>query len=125
LAGLAWSENPECYASGRVATGWGSHAGQVKGDDPDKKGYPGPPGWGLGVGLTTPPCKTWIWLETSAEASEEEAGLGGHGPKTGRIATEEEEGFNTDKSTTKNKLSYVFYRAETVLKCSNNIKISD
>jgi hypothetical protein len=22
--------------------------------NPDKKGYPGPPGWGLGVGLTTP-----------------------------------------------------------------------
>jgi len=27
------------YATGRV-----SHARQVKGDDPDKKGYPGPPG---------------------------------------------------------------------------------
>ena len=32
------------YATGR----------QVKGDEPDKKGYPGPPGWGFGVGLTTP-----------------------------------------------------------------------
>ena len=32
----------------------GTHAGQVKGDDPDKKGHPGPPGWGLGMGLTTP-----------------------------------------------------------------------
>jgi hypothetical protein len=29
----------------------------VKGDDPDKKGYPGPPGWGLGVRLITPPHK--------------------------------------------------------------------
>jgi hypothetical protein len=29
----------------------------VKGDDPDKKGYPGPPGWGFGVGLTTPHSK--------------------------------------------------------------------
>jgi len=37
------------------ATGRASHARQVKGDDPDKKGYPGPPGWGFGVGLTTPP----------------------------------------------------------------------
>ena len=30
------------------ATGRASHARQVKGDDPDKKGYPGPPGWGGG-----------------------------------------------------------------------------
>jgi hypothetical protein len=27
-----------------------SYAGQVKDDDPDEKGYPGPPGWGLGHG---------------------------------------------------------------------------
>jgi len=39
------------------ATGWASHARQVKGDDPDKKGYPGLPGWGFGVGLTTSPSK--------------------------------------------------------------------
>jgi hypothetical protein len=58
-------KDPESYAGGR-----GSHAGQVKGDDPDKKGYPGPPGWGLGVGLTTPPCKILICFETSTEASE-------------------------------------------------------
>jgi hypothetical protein len=32
------------------ATGRASHARQVKGDDPDKKG---PPGWGLGVRLMT------------------------------------------------------------------------
>jgi hypothetical protein len=36
------------------ATGRASHARQVKGDDPDERGYPGPPGWGLGMGLTTP-----------------------------------------------------------------------
>jgi hypothetical protein len=36
------------YATGRTF-----HARQVKGDDPDKKEYPGPPGWGFGVGLTT------------------------------------------------------------------------
>jgi len=39
------------------ATGRASHARQVTGDDPDKKGYPGPPGWAFGVGLTTPPRK--------------------------------------------------------------------
>jgi hypothetical protein len=39
------------------ATGRASHARQVKGDDPDKKGYPGPRGWGFGVGLTTPHSK--------------------------------------------------------------------
>jgi hypothetical protein len=33
------------------ATGRASHARQVKGDDPDKKGYSGPPGWGFGLGL--------------------------------------------------------------------------
>jgi hypothetical protein len=37
------------------ATGRASHSRQVKGDDPDKKRYPGPPGWGFGLGLTTTP----------------------------------------------------------------------
>ena len=41
-------------------TGRASHARQVKGDDPDKKGYPDPPGWGCGVELTTPPSKKLI-----------------------------------------------------------------
>jgi hypothetical protein len=35
------------------ATVRASHSRQVKGDDPEEKGYPGPPGWGLGMGLTT------------------------------------------------------------------------
>jgi len=43
------------YATGRT-----SHARQVKGDNPDKKGYPGPPGWGFGVELTTPHSKNLI-----------------------------------------------------------------
>jgi len=44
------------------ATSRASHARQVKGDDPDKKGYPGSPGWRLGVRLTTSPCKKKILL---------------------------------------------------------------
>jgi hypothetical protein len=43
------------YATGRT-----SHARQVKGDDPDKKGYPFPPGWVFGVGLTTTHIKKFI-----------------------------------------------------------------
>jgi len=39
------------------ATGRATLAGQGEGDGPDKRGYPGPPGWGLGVRLTTSPCK--------------------------------------------------------------------
>jgi hypothetical protein len=36
----------ESYAGGSLANGRVSHARQVKGDDPDKNGYPGPLGWG-------------------------------------------------------------------------------
>jgi hypothetical protein len=42
------------------ATGRASHARQVKGDDPDKKGCLGLPVWGFGVGLTTPHSKKLI-----------------------------------------------------------------
>jgi len=54
VVGLAWPNDPESYASSGIATGRASCARYVKGDDPDKKGYPG---WGLGMGLTTPPRK--------------------------------------------------------------------
>jgi hypothetical protein len=54
---LAWSYDSESYAGGSVAAGRVSHAGPAKGDDPDKKGYSGPPGWGLGLSLTAPPRK--------------------------------------------------------------------
>ena len=40
-----------------LATGRATLAGQVEGDGPDKRGYPGPPVWGLGVRLTTSPCE--------------------------------------------------------------------
>jgi len=44
-----WSNDPESYAGGSIATGRATHARQVKDDDPDKKEYPAPPGWG------------WVW----------------------------------------------------------------
>jgi predicted 2-oxoglutarate/Fe(II)-dependent dioxygenase YbiX len=40
------SHDPESYAGGSLATDRVFHARQDKGDDPDKKWYPGPPGWG-------------------------------------------------------------------------------
>jgi hypothetical protein len=51
---------PRAMLAVAYATGRASHARQVKGDDPDKKGYLGPPGWGFGVGLTTPHSKKLI-----------------------------------------------------------------
>jgi len=44
---LPWSDDPGSNADGSIATGRASCAVQVKGDEPDKKGYTGPPGWGL------------------------------------------------------------------------------
>jgi len=58
------SHDPESYAGGSLATGRFSHARQVKGDNPDKKGYPGPLGWGLGVGLIIPPHKKYVLLRS-------------------------------------------------------------
>ncbi len=55
-----WSNDPESCAGGRDATGMASHARQVKGDDPYKKGYPSPPGWGLGLRMTTLPHKNIV-----------------------------------------------------------------
>jgi hypothetical protein len=57
VVGLVWSDNPKSYVGDSVAIDRASHARQVKSDDPDKRGYPSPPGRGLGVGLTTPPHK--------------------------------------------------------------------
>jgi hypothetical protein len=60
VVGLVSSHDPKSYAGGSVCTGRASHARQVKGDDPDKKGYPGPLGCGFGVGLKTPHSKKLI-----------------------------------------------------------------
>ena len=46
---------PRSILAVAYATVRASHARQVKDDDPDKKGYSGPLGWGLGVKLTTLP----------------------------------------------------------------------
>jgi hypothetical protein len=35
VGGIDWSNNPESYAGGSVATARASLAGEVKGDDPD------------------------------------------------------------------------------------------
>jgi len=60
VVGLVWSNDPESYAGGSVATSNPSRAIQVKGDDPDKKGYSISPGWGLGLRLTSPTHETHI-----------------------------------------------------------------
>ena len=48
--GLVWSNGPDGYAGGNVATGKAALARQVKADDRDKRGYPGPPYLGVGRG---------------------------------------------------------------------------
>jgi hypothetical protein len=63
---LVWSNNPESIATGRV-----TKAGQVKSDDPEKKGHPGSSGWGLGVRVTTPtPEKTYVQKTTEMSRTE-------------------------------------------------------
>ena len=47
LVGLEWSDDPESYTGCSIVTGMAFQARQVKGDDPNTKGYPGSPGWGL------------------------------------------------------------------------------
>ena len=64
--GLCGHTIPRVLLRVAYATGRASHARQVKGDDPDEKGYPGPPGWRLGVRLTTLPCKNNCY-ETSTK----------------------------------------------------------
>jgi hypothetical protein len=53
VVGIARSDDSENYAGVIVANGRVSYARQVKGGDPDKKGYRGLPGLGVGRGATT------------------------------------------------------------------------
>jgi len=50
---LAWCNDSESYASASLATGRATLAGQVKGENPDKERYTGPPGWGFGRWAST------------------------------------------------------------------------
>jgi hypothetical protein len=58
--GLCGHIIPRAMLAVAYATDRAFHARQVKGDDPGKKGYPGPPGCRFGVGLTTPHSKKLI-----------------------------------------------------------------
>ena len=74
------------YAGESVATGRASHARNVKGDDPDKKGYPGPPGWGGGHEANNPiphnistmklQPKLWNWNQMATKTLAKEFGFG-------------------------------------------------
>ena len=48
------SNDAESCAGCGIATGGVYHAKEVKGDDRDAKGYPGPPGWRFGVRMASP-----------------------------------------------------------------------
>jgi hypothetical protein len=61
-------ERPTSLLSRREATNSNKNEKSiVAGDYPYEKGYPGPPGWGLGVRLTTSPC---IKVENLRDAME-------------------------------------------------------
>jgi hypothetical protein len=96
VVGLVWSNDPKSYTGSSVATGRVSHARQVKGDGPDKKGCPGPPGWGLGVGQTTPPNNTYLLRNFNQSLEIKKKKPGGRGlmrsrPKLGCSPIEEGE----------------------------------
>jgi hypothetical protein len=64
VVGLERSNDPDSYAGSSVATSKASPTRQIKGDNPDKKKYPGSPGWGLGMMLTTPADKKIVVLRS-------------------------------------------------------------
>jgi hypothetical protein len=51
--GLCGHSIPRAMLAVEYVTGGVTHARQVKGDDPDEKGYHDHPGWVLDVTLTT------------------------------------------------------------------------
>jgi len=51
---LALSTDPVSSVGSSVASGRVYLAGQIESEDPDEKAYPGSPGWGLGVRITSP-----------------------------------------------------------------------
>jgi hypothetical protein len=54
-------KDPGSSSGGSVAAGSTFHAGQVEGDNPDEKWYPGP-SWGLGPeDDNLAPLKSWYW----------------------------------------------------------------
>jgi hypothetical protein len=63
MVGLACSNDPDSYAGVIMAIGRASHAREFKGDDPDEKGYPGPPVWWMGMGLTSTPNRNCVLLK--------------------------------------------------------------
>jgi hypothetical protein len=54
VIGLAYLEDPECYAGGSVATGRASFAGQDEGESSEEERYPGSLCWGLRRWTSTP-----------------------------------------------------------------------
>jgi len=61
VVGLVTSYDPESYVGDSIATGRVSHASQVKGYGPDKKGYSGPADLELGMRLTNQTKKNVSW----------------------------------------------------------------
>jgi hypothetical protein len=63
--GLACSKDSARYAGVSVTTGLTSHFGQFIGDNLDKKRYPGPLGWELGMKTKTSPRKKFYVMKKS------------------------------------------------------------
>jgi hypothetical protein len=64
-------KDPEDSTSGNVTTGRVSHPEQGKYNDPDEKGYAGPPHWGLGERPITIFLKKTLRPETLKDISDE------------------------------------------------------